>query len=219
MRLDSPATRAELSAQPPAPPVRLTGSQIVDGLLGPRGARPAPVAGPGLLAGDVLVAIDGKPVWGQADAMARLANLADRTAAPRTAGPAAVLTIRRGLPRPYTTHPRLDLFVGSPSPHPMANFACTVCHEGQGSATDFQWASHTPDSEADRQRWRRQHGWFDNPYWRFPMLPARFAESTCLKCHHDVVELGGEYPVSRPAGSQAVPRLSAGPHLRLFRLP
>ena len=31
--------------------------------------------------------------------------------------------------------------------------------------------------------------WFDNHHWIFPMTPARFIESNCLKCHHEVVEL------------------------------
>ena len=55
------------------------------------------------------------------------------------------LTVRRGVPQPYSTHPRLDLFVGSTSPHPMQTFGCTICHQGQGSATSFKWASHTPE--------------------------------------------------------------------------
>jgi len=92
-------------------------------------------------------------------------------------------------PQPYRSHPRLDLFVGTASPHPMNRFGCTVCHEGQGSATDFTWASHTPNGPQERTRWRDEHGWFRNPHWEHPMLPARFAESRCLRCHHDVTDL------------------------------
>ncbi|MCA9270785.1 MAG: hypothetical protein KDA41_20035, partial [Planctomycetales bacterium] len=99
------------------------------------------------------------------------------------------LTVRRGYPHPYQTHPRLDLFVGSGSPHPKQRLGCTVCHEGQGSATDFKWASHYPDSLKEREQWRDEHGWFENHHWIYPMMPDRFNESTCLKCHHDVSEL------------------------------
>src|SRR5690606_9186019 len=34
-----------------------------------------------------------------------------------------------------------------------------------------------------------EYGWFNNHHWIFPMFPRRFAESACLKCHHNVVEL------------------------------
>ena len=99
------------------------------------------------------------------------------------------LLIRRGLPQPFTSHPRLDLFVGSLSPHSLAVMGCTSCHEGQGSATDFKWASHTPNDRAERKEWSKEHGWFNNHHWIFPMFPARFAESSCLKCHHEVADL------------------------------
>jgi cytochrome c2 len=99
------------------------------------------------------------------------------------------LTLRRGLPHPYASHPRLDLFVGSLSPHSLQNMGCTICHDGQGSATAFKWASHTPNDPLQAENWKREYGWFDNHHWIFPMYPQRFSESLCLKCHHDVVEL------------------------------
>ena len=105
------------------------------------------------------------------------------------AGEDMELTVRRGLPHPYVSHPRLDLFVGSLSPHPQAVFACTVCHSGQGSATEFKWASHTPNSSKEMAEWKREHGWFDNHHWIYPMHPKRFMESGCLQCHHNVTEL------------------------------
>jgi cbb3-type cytochrome oxidase cytochrome c subunit len=95
----------------------------------------------------------------------------------------------RGLPQPYCSHPRLDLFVGTGSPHPASEFGCTICHAGQGSATAFKFASHTPNDPEERGRWQKQHGWFWNQAWDFPMKPSRFAESSCLRCHHDVVDL------------------------------
>ena len=107
-----------------------------------------------------------------------------------TWGQTVELTVQRGLPHPYSSHPRLDLFVGSLSPHPIATFGCSICHEGQGSATAFKWASHAPNDEEQMQAWAREHGWFNNHHWIYPMFPKRFSESSCLKCHHDVVELG-----------------------------
>ncbi len=104
-------------------------------------------------------------------------------------GQPVTLTIRRGLPHPYSTHPRLDLFVGSLSPHPMQKFGCTICHQGQGSATSFEWASHTPSSPLQAKEWEHIDGWFFNHHWIYPMFPKQFAEAGCLKCHHEVVDL------------------------------
>jgi cytochrome c551/c552 len=103
------------------------------------------------------------------------------------AGPAEAIWSQA--PQPFASHPRLDLFVGAQSPHPVAQFGCTICHDGQGSATDFAWAGHTPNDPAQRADWRQRHGWFADANWDYPMLPARFAESRCLKCHYDVTDL------------------------------
>lgn len=97
----------------------------------------------------------------------------------------ATLEIRRGLDHPYTTHPRLDLYLSDSSPHPEKVFGCTICHDGQGSGTEFPWTSHTPDNAKQQNAWTREHGWFDNHHWIFPMKPARFVESNCTKCHYD----------------------------------
>lgn len=136
----------------------------------------------GLQVGDVIAEVGGTPV------IDREAALNFLTEVPTWGQPLA-LTIKRGLPGPYASHPRLDLFVGSLSPHKMLDIGCTICHDGQGSATQFKWASHSPNDPAQEEEWTRQHGWFNNHHWIFPMPPARHAESTCLKCHHEVESL------------------------------
>jgi cytochrome c551/c552 len=93
-------------------------------------------------------------------------------------------------PQPFTTHPRTDVYVTSASPHPGPKFGCTICHEGQGSGTGFSTASHTPNDPAQAISWEHAHNYQSNHFWEFPMLPDRFTESTCIKCHHNVVELG-----------------------------
>ncbi len=158
---------------------------------------------PGLMAGDVIVEVDGDRVRNRGDAIRLL--LTGRT----DWGEPVRLVVRRGLPDPYVTHPRLDLFVGSLSPHKVADFACTMCHEGQGSATAFKWASHTPNTPSQRKDWRHDNGWFDNHHWIFPMYPTRHAESSCLKCHHDVTELE---PSQRFAEAPA-PKVTRGHNL------
>ena len=40
-------------------------------------------------------------------------------------------------PSPFKTHPNLDLYLASASPHPMEKFGCTSCHGGLDRATDF----------------------------------------------------------------------------------
>ena len=41
-------------------------------------------------------------------------------------------------PQPFKTHPNLDLYISSGSPHPMETFGCTTCHAGLDRATSFQ---------------------------------------------------------------------------------
>jgi mono/diheme cytochrome c family protein len=89
----------------------------------------------------------------------------------------------------YAAHPRMDLFVDSNSAHPMEKFGCTICHAGQGSATDFLLAAHTPNDEAQLKKWAHEQGWHSSHFWDFPMLSKRFLEATCVKCHHQVTDL------------------------------
>jgi hypothetical protein len=184
----SPAARAVIlgaaSAAAPLPGAELRTAAAQ--LSSPPEATPYPTL-PGLMVGDTIVGIKGQPIFGGgARGPERVGQMLQTLA---EEGQPITLTIRRGLPSPYTSHPRLDLFISDSSPHPMQTFACTICHEGQGSATEFKWASHTPNDLIQADEWTKDHGWFDNHHWIVPMNPQRFAESTCLKCHHDVIDL------------------------------
>ena len=137
----------------------------------------------GLQVGDVFTFVNGD------DKVLDHADLKQFLLQGVTWGEPVTVSVRRGLPQPYTTHPRLDLFVGSLSPHKLADVACTVCHEGSGTATEFKYVSHTPNDPQQAKQWAHEHGWFNNHHWIYPMFPKRFAESACLKCHHDVVSL------------------------------
>ena len=151
--------------------------------VAPLVAADSPVVTPGLQVGDVIERVNQDKVLSPQDVEQFLLDTVEW-------GQSVELTVRRGLPQPHASHPRLDLYVGSLSPHPLAVFGCTSCHEGQGSATSFAFASHTPDTPAEAEDWIRDHGWFNNHHWIFPMYPQRFAEAACLKCHHEVTELG-----------------------------
>ncbi|MBW3596503.1 MAG: hypothetical protein KY475_04415 [Planctomycetes bacterium] len=175
------------------------GAELMESLLHTEGydqeelERPQP----GLMLGDVIVRINDTYVRDRTEAVRLLLHTVKW-------GEPLTLTVRRGLPHPYASHPRLDLFLGSLSPHPMTVFGCTVCHEGQGSATAFKWASHTPNTPREAEEWREEHGWFYNHHWIFPMQPERFAESTCLKCHHDVTELEPSEKFPEPPAPKVV---------------
>jgi len=63
-----------------------------------------------------------------------------------------------GLPLPLAYHPNHDR-------HPFDKFGCTICHQGQGRATTRQAA----------------HG--QVAFWDRPMLPMKYIQSACAKCH------------------------------------
>ncbi len=63
---------------------------------------------------------------------------------------------------PYKTHSGRYL-----EDHPIAKFGCTVCHEGQGRATNKKEA-HAVELKT---------------HWDTPILPIRYIESSCAKCH------------------------------------
>ncbi|MGD0498956.1 MAG: c-type cytochrome [Bryobacteraceae bacterium] len=70
----------------------------------------------------------------------------------------------KNAPQPFTFHANLG-------PHVPAKFGCTVCHGGQGLATDKQNA----------------HG--NAPFWQEPLLPRDYVRASCGRCHKE-----GEVP-------------------------
>lgn len=96
---------------------------------------------------------------------------------------------RRNLRNPYRTHPSLDKFVGSASPHPLLEYGCTVCHRGLDRATDFARAGHMPSSAAQQKKWERVWNWKPQPYLETPMYPRQYHEASCLKCHAGQVDV------------------------------
>ncbi|MFQ5665961.1 MAG: c-type cytochrome [Candidatus Binatia bacterium] len=66
-------------------------------------------------------------------------------------------------PQPFTTHPGRYL-----QSHDPAKFGCTVCHQGQGRATEVAAA----------------HGRV--AYWDRPLLAPSLVKTTCTQCHAEV---------------------------------
>jgi len=64
---------------------------------------------------------------------------------------------------PFTTHPGAWLRA-----HPPNRFGCTVCHGGQGEATDSRNAAHQPI-----------------PYWPDPIRSPDLMEANCGTCHRE----------------------------------
>ena len=81
------------------------------------------------------------------------------------------------------------LYLDANGPHPINSFGCTICHGGQGSGTDFTYASHTPNTREQAEEWHKEHNWHEIHMWDFPMLPKRFIESGCVKCHTQVTDI------------------------------
>jgi cbb3-type cytochrome oxidase cytochrome c subunit len=99
----------------------------------------------------------------------------------------------------FRSHPRLDLYLGAASPHPYEQFGCTICHYGDGHATSFQFAAHTPRGEAQKAEWEEKYRWEPLHHQDFPMLPLQYITSTCAKCHpnQDRIEGADRYNQGR----------------------
>lgn len=63
-----------------------------------------------------------------------------------------------GNPQPLAYHP-------DHAQHPFEKFGCTICHQGQGRATERGAA----------------HGYV--AHWERPMLPRKYLRAACAKCH------------------------------------
>ncbi|MBC8411405.1 MAG: c-type cytochrome [Rhodobacteraceae bacterium] len=94
-------------------------------------------------------------------------------------------------PQPYTTHPNLDLYITSSSPHALDKFGCTSCHAGRGRGTSFVSSTHTPSNEDEKAQWQEDYDWEVMHHWLQPMLPTQYTEASCFKCHNNDLDLKG----------------------------
>jgi mono/diheme cytochrome c family protein len=90
---------------------------------------------------------------------------------------------RDDIPNEFRAHPKLDLYVGADSPHPVEKFGCTTCHLGRGYGTTFNLAAHTPNDEEQEKEWKDKYAWKPVHHWDYPMLPSRLSEANCFTCH------------------------------------
>jgi cytochrome c551/c552 len=118
------------------------------------------------------------------------------------------MVLENKFPNPFATHPNPDLYLSTTSPHTLQKFGCTICHDGQGSGTSFRDASHTANNPHEYADWHEKYHYSSNHFWEYPMQPQRLRESTCIKCHHSVVELG-----VHPTFGASAPKLYRGYNL------
>jgi len=124
----------------------------------------------------------------------------------RIEGLKKIQAARRDILNPFRTHPALDTFVGTASPHPLGDFGCTACHRGGDRATEFGRAGHTPMSKKQERRWskawnydKRQWGYAVNPFLDTPMYPRQNFEAGCIKCHSGQVTIEQGPAITRGA--------------------
>ena len=46
-----------------------------------------------------------------------------------------------------------------------------------------------PTNLEEEEHWKKEYGWQEIHHWDYPMLPERFIESSCVKCHHQVTDI------------------------------
>jgi len=90
-------------------------------------------------------------------------------------------------PQPFTTHPKLELYLGGSSAHPIDKVGCTACHEGMGQSVSFRDAAHAPANEKQKEEWEKKYHWEEPHLWDYPMLPTKMVTANCAKCHRQNV--------------------------------
>jgi mono/diheme cytochrome c family protein len=68
--------------------------------------------------------------------------------------------------------------------HPVGKYGCTVCHRGQGAATNFREAKA------------------GDVFWDYPLLPARLTQASCGTCHAADSPLMAEHAPALALGRQ-----------------
>ena len=93
--------------------------------------------------------------------------------------------------QPFKSHPRLDLFITSASPHPVEEYGCTSCHAGRSRGTTFVSSTHMPGDKDTKHRWEEEYDWEKMHHWLKPMLPTKYSQAGCFKCHTNKPYLEG----------------------------
>jgi mono/diheme cytochrome c family protein/cytochrome c2 len=87
-------------------------------------------------------------------------------------------------PHPFRYHPQEIL-----KSHPVREFGCTLCHQGEGRATNFADAVHSPPRERIAYL-EKEFGYRKAYPWENPMTSSPVKESPCGKCHLETRPFG-----------------------------
>jgi mono/diheme cytochrome c family protein len=96
---------------------------------------------------------------------------------------------RIGMTKVLASHPNLDLFTTSASPHPIDVTGCTSCHVGRDRGVTFVNAAHTPSDKEEEARWEKLYHYHKMHHWDYPMYPTKYVEQSCSSCHQGVVDV------------------------------
>ncbi len=122
--------------------------------------------------------------------------------------------------QPFRTHPKLDVMLGSTSPHPIDKIGCTVCHEGRGTSTEFSRAAHTPRNEEQKKQWEKKYHWHEQHHIIEKMIPLQYTEGKCRVCHKSTEyvpraeKLNKAVQTIRGAGCFGCHRIEGWDHMR-----
>jgi tetratricopeptide (TPR) repeat protein/mono/diheme cytochrome c family protein len=87
-------------------------------------------------------------------------------------------------PHPFRYHPQEIL-----KNHPVSDFGCTLCHQGEGRATNFADAVHSPPEEKVTYL-EKEFGYRKPQPWETPMSSSFTKESPCGSCHLETRPFG-----------------------------
>ncbi len=87
-------------------------------------------------------------------------------------------------PPPFQTHPNRKALLGK---HPVERFGCSICHDGQGTALDYEELveGRIPDTP---HGFGREYGGSPQVLWDFPLLRGKLVQASCRKCHLERTE-------------------------------
>ena len=130
---------------------------------------------------------------------------------PKTGAVTPLFTAENTEEKVFRTHPRPELFVASVSKHAVTKMGCTVCHDGLGWGLSFNDAFHMPSTPEQEKEWEEKYHWHKGESWDFPMLPRKYVEASCFKCHKDQAQLNPEDKFAKEIPS--APRWNRGMRL------
>lgn len=85
------------------------------------------------------------------------------------------------IPKRFRSHPRRDWLIDA---HSIEKFGCTVCHQGQGRATDdLAHAGWVLEQRHGHERWH----FAGDHYWEDPMLPVGKLSRVVIDEHNDAL--------------------------------